>query len=71
MEQIGRAEEKTMRKLRKKGSMLQFGGCVLLSLGLLNILLALKSGSGVDSFYFAISAVGAVSLAAGLWRARD
>lgn len=59
-----------MAEMRKKGSMLQFAGCVLLSLGLLNILFALKSGSPADYFYFAISGLGAASLGAGLWRSR-
>lgn len=63
-------EDKTP-KMQKKGSLLKFGGCVLLSLGLLNVLLALKSGSPADHFYFAISAMGAASLGAGLWRSRN
>lgn len=55
----------------RKGSILKFGGCVLLSLGLLNLLLALKAGGPADYFYFAISAIGAATLGAGLWRSRD
>jgi hypothetical protein len=51
--------------------MLQFAGCVLLSLGLLNILLSLKSGNTPDAFSYAVSALGAVSLLAGLRSARS
>gem|GEM_PF-6405988 len=56
---------------RKKKPMLQFAGCVLLSLGLLNILLSLKSGNTPDAFSYAVSALGAVSLLAGLRSARS
>lgn len=69
----GRAlkENQISKKRQKKGSMLQFAGCVLLSLGLLNVLLALKSGAPADYFYFAISGLGAASLFAGLWRSKN
>lgn len=51
--------------------MLQFAGCVLLSLGLLNILLSLKSGNTPDAFSYAVSTIGAASLLTGLWSARS
>jgi hypothetical protein len=38
---------------------------------LLNILLALKSGDQPDIFSYALSAIGATSLLAGLWRQRS
>jgi hypothetical protein len=57
--------------VRKKRPMLQFAGCVLLSLGLLNVLLSLKSGNTPDFFSYAISTIGAASLLAGLWAARS
>ncbi len=57
--------------VRKKKPMLQFAGCVLLSLGLLNVLLSLKSGNAPDLFSYALSAVGAASLLTGLWSARS
>jgi hypothetical protein len=60
-----------MAEARRKGPLLQFAGCVLLSLGLLNILLALKSGSTPDIFFYAISAIGGASLLTGLWRSRS
>ncbi|MCC6502265.1 MAG: hypothetical protein IT362_03895 [Deltaproteobacteria bacterium] len=60
-----------MAKGGRKGALEQFAGCVLLSLGLLNILLALKSGSPPDIFSYALSAIGATSLLTGLWRARN
>lgn len=60
-----------MADARRKGPLLQFAGVVLLSLGLLNILFSLKSGSQPDIFFYAISAIGGVSLLAGLWRARN
>lgn len=55
---------------QKKGALLKFAGCVLASLGLINVLFALKSGSSPDDLFFAISAIGALALGAGLWRAR-
>lgn len=55
----------------RKGALLQFAGCVLLSLGLLNILLALKSGSPSETLSYAICTIGAVSLLTGIWRARN
>ena len=60
-----------MAKGGRKGALEQFAGCVLLSLGLLNILLALKSGDQPDIFPYALCAIGATSLLAGLWRQRS
>ena len=60
-----------MAKGGRKGALEQFAGCVFLSLGLLNILLALKSGDQPDIFSYALSAIGATSLLAGLWRQRS
>lgn len=58
----------TMSKTNGKSPMLQFAGCVLVSLGLLNMLLSLKSGNAPDAFSYIVSALGAVSLLAGTSR---
>jgi len=60
-----------MAKGGRKGALEQFAGCILLSLGLLNILLALKSGDQPDIFPYALSTIGVISLLAGLWRAKS
>lgn len=58
-------------KKPKKGVKKQFFGCVLLFLGLLNSMLALKAGLEPDYFNYFIVLTGGVFLAAGIWQARS
>ena len=61
--------EKTGTK-RRKGAGMQFFGCVLLSLGLLNTMLTIKGGLEPDLFNYLMVVSGSLLLAAGVWQAR-
>lgn len=65
-------EEKTEETMGrpKKGVILQFFGCVLLSLGLLNTMLTLKASLEPHWFNYALLGSGAVFLSIGVWRSR-
>ncbi|MBI5970390.1 MAG: hypothetical protein HY884_04480 [Deltaproteobacteria bacterium] len=58
----------TEREKPKKGAALQFFGMVLLSLGLLNAMLALKGALTPDWFIYVLIVLGSALLAAGVWR---
>jgi len=55
---------------RRKGAGLQFFGCVLLSLGLLNTMLTIKAALAPELFNYLIIVSGALLLAAGVWQSR-
>lgn len=55
----------------KKGVVLQFFGVVLLSLGMLNAMMALKGVFEPDAFHFAMIGFGLICLFAGIWRSRE
>ncbi len=54
------------RSRKKRGVKRQVSGCVLLSLGLLNLMLTLKAGLRLDTYNFIILASGALLLLSGL-----
>ena len=49
---------------------MQFFGCVLLSLGLLNTMLTIKGGLEPDLFNYLMVISGSLLLATGVWQAR-
>jgi len=55
---------------RRKGASMQFFGCVLLSLGLLNTMLAIKGGLEPDLFSYLMAVSGSILLATGVWQAK-
>lgn len=69
---MGHDEDKTdaTADQPKKGAILQFLGCVLLSLGILNTLLTLKASLEPNWFNYALIGSGAVVLSMGIWRSR-
>jgi len=60
-----------MAKDGRKSPFLQFAGCVLVSVGLLNLLLSLKSGDRIDIFTIAVSTIGAACLLISLQRPKS
>ncbi|HEY4707845.1 MAG TPA: hypothetical protein VII64_10325 [Thermodesulfobacteriota bacterium] len=58
------------RTKTKKGAPAKFIGAALVSLGLLNTLLTIKTGESADTLYLIMAALGALLIAAGTWRAR-
>ncbi len=61
-----RRPDRTPRGVKK-----QFFGVVLLSLGLLNTMLSLKTGIEPDVFNYFLVLAGAIILSVGIWQARD
>lgn len=55
----------------KKGVTKQFFGCVFLSLGFLDLMLALKSGFEADWFNYLLLSAGAGLLSVGIWQYRE
>ena len=55
---------------RRKGAGMQFFGCVLLSLGLLNTMLSIKGGLAPALFNYLLVVSGSLLLAAGVWQSR-
>ena len=53
-----------------KGAVMQFYGCVILFLGLLNTLFSFRSGVALGPFEYILTAAGGAILAAGVLRAR-
>ena len=51
---------------RKAGVKRQFFGCVLLCLGILDVMFDMKTGSGADFFTITLVATGAIILASGI-----
>jgi hypothetical protein len=55
----------------RRGVVKQFFGCVLLSLGLLDLMLTLKSGIEADWFIYLLLSAGAGLLSVGVWQYRE
>jgi hypothetical protein len=62
-----RAEGQARGASAGAGALKQFFGCVLLSLGLLNTMLAFKAGLGQDFFNFLLIFSGVLIIAMGVW----